>query len=101
MSSNLSTATDYSTPSSSSITTSTKPAFEKFSKEELNYLKERLPEYIAANNEGPTKKGEKGEWVTRKIFPDFKSRFGYSSNADGSSMESINMVRLCICLRHC
>jgi hypothetical protein len=36
-----------------------KPAFKKFSTEELNYLKECLPEYIIANNEGSIKKGER------------------------------------------
>jgi len=43
---------------------STKPILGKFSKEEVGYLKERLPRYIAAINQGPTKKGDKGEWVT-------------------------------------
>ena len=77
----------------SSSAMSTKPVFEKFSKDEVRYLKERLPEYITAINKGPTKKGDKGEWVDRHILPEFKSCFGYSLDGDGSSMETINTVR--------
>jgi hypothetical protein len=77
---------------SSSGVMSTKPVFEKFGKEEVAYLKERLPEYIAAISQGPTKKGDKGEWVNQHILPDFKSRFGYPLDGDGPSMESISMV---------
>lgn len=82
-------------PSAASISgvTSAKPVLEKFSKEEVRYLKERLPEYVAAINQGPTKKGDKGEWVNLNILPDFKSHFGYSWDGDGPSMESVNMVR--------
>jgi len=72
---------------------STKPVLGKFSKEEVGYLKEHLPRYIAAINQGPTKKGDKGEWVTQHILPDFNSHFGYSLDGDGPSMESINVVR--------
>src|SRR5882672_6336252 len=77
---------------SSSGAMSTKPILSKFSKEEVGYLKERLPRYIAAINQGPTKKGDKGEWVTRHILPNFNLHFGYLLDGDGPSMESINVV---------
>lgn len=82
-------------PSSSAISgvTVLKPAFEKFNKEEVKYLKQRLPEYITTISQGPTKKGDKGEWVIQHILPDFKSRFGYSADGDGASMESLCVVR--------
>jgi len=81
-------------PSATSISsvTATKPVLGKFNKEEVRYLKERLLKYIAVINQGPTKKGDKGKWVVEHIVPDFKSRFGYSLDGDGASMESISMV---------
>jgi len=81
-------------PSATSISSvaATKPVLGKFNKEEVRYLKECLPKYIAVINQGPTKKGDKGEWVVEHIVPDFKSHFGYSLDGDGASVESISMV---------
>jgi hypothetical protein len=56
----------------SSINQPTKASLDKFSKEEVQFLKDRLPQYIAANNEGPSKKGDKGDWVSQNIIPAFK-----------------------------
>jgi hypothetical protein len=79
----------------SSINQPTKASLDKFSKEEVQFLKDRLPEYIAANNEGPSKKGDKGDWVSQNIIPAFKDCFGYSADvSDGPSMDSLVKVHL-------
>ena len=64
------------------------------SKEETEYLRTRLPTYVAHNNQsGRQKKGAKGQWVIENILPDFKSHFQYSSkNMDGPRMDDITKV---------
>jgi hypothetical protein len=65
-------------------------------KEEIAYLRERIPDYIANNNHGEKqKKGSKGQWVINNVLPDFKTRFNYSSvNVNGPRMDGITKVCL-------
>jgi hypothetical protein len=65
-------------------------------KEEIAYLQEQIPDYIANNNHGEKqKKGSKGQWVINNVLPDFKTCFNYLSvNVNGPRMDEITKVCL-------